>query len=135
MYDLVCMVRRTLRVVFLLLIRRPPSATRSDTLFPYTTRFRSSANKHTRMNTTTHHLIHTAQDVPYITQTPHIKTLHFISISLHFTNRSEEHTSEIQTLMRNSYAVFCLKKKITHNINNIFKSKTNLTLQQYTKQP
>src|SRR3546814_9330331 len=81
------------------MIRRPPRSTRTDTLFPYTTLFRSSeaaAMMHARGKTTsvlgaTGHAIWT-----------------FIRIYL---MRSEEHTSELKSLMRISYAVFCLKKK------------------------
>src|SRR3546814_5454943 len=78
------------------MIRRPPRSTRTDTLFPYTTLFRSA-----------HEVVH-AQDA----------TLgRFLDEALgthrqRFLGRSEEHTSELQSLMRISYAVFCLKKKI-----------------------
>src|SRR3546814_18624087 len=79
-------------VVFFLMIRRPPRSTRTDTLFPYTTLFRScvcgiGVSKHVRM---------------------YFDTCSFACFS---DNRSEEHTSELQSLMRISYAVFCLKKK------------------------
>src|SRR3546814_3427989 len=91
------------------MIRRPPRSTRTDTLFPYTTLFRSSR--------------------------PPIRTLYFLATGSSFSplppecsvpssrhrrewpaitpspHRSEEHTSELQSLMRISYAVFCLKKK------------------------
>src|SRR3546814_5472653 len=75
--------------VFFLMIRRPPRSTRTDTLFPYTTLFRSyqgdlsqAAGGDARRGGERGHPI-----------------------------RSEEHTSELQSLMRISYAVFCLKKK------------------------
>src|SRR3546814_4846848 len=75
-----------------LMIRRPPRSTRTDTLFPYTTLFRSPCGQ---------------------------RHLHPQCIALHIARvrqprnmcRSEEHTSELQSLMRISYAVFCLKKK------------------------
>src|SRR3546814_8057050 len=73
--------------VFFLMIRRPPRSTRTDTLFPYTTLFRSSAWASLR--------------APGPIRRP--KSAH--------RQRSEEHTSELQSLMRISYAVFCLKKK------------------------
>src|SRR3546814_18470682 len=97
---------------FFLMIRRPPRSTRTDTLFPYTTLFRSLP-------------LHW-YDTPYI----HLCTiLDFVelcrqtgvTIERGFAitatgrpspiRRSEEHTSELQSLMRISYAVFCLKKK------------------------
>src|SRR3546814_4917047 len=68
------------------MIRRPPRSTRTDTLFPYTTLFRSAPG-HAGPG---HHPRH-PQAAP--------------------EHRSEEHTSELQSLMRISYAVFCLKKK------------------------
>src|SRR3546814_3417671 len=72
--------------VFFFMIRRPPRSTRTDTLFPYTTLFRSRTGRK-RWKTT--------PDTPYLSR----------------WNRSEEHTYELQSLMRTSYAVFCLKKK------------------------
>src|SRR3546814_21144456 len=75
-------------VFFFLMIRRPPRSTRTDTLFPYTTLFRSSAAS-------------TRSCAPSTGRTP----------SACAPARSEEHTSELQSLMRISYAVFCLKKK------------------------
>src|SRR6056297_309418 len=74
---------------FLLMIRRPPRSTRTDTLFPYTTLFRS--------------VMLPAQAA--LARTP----WDFRTPSGHA--RSEEHTSELQSLRRISYAVFCLKKK------------------------
>src|SRR3546814_8144533 len=81
------------------MIRRPPRSTRTDTLFPYTTLFRSVAKsvkggstlsaalrEHRSLNPTGYDLVAVGE-------------------------RSEEHTSELQSLMRISYAVFCLKKK------------------------
>src|SRR3546814_3635906 len=98
------------------MIRRPPRSTRTDTLFPYTTLFRSHPGiyrpqqHHREQSQAVHvewglqlgvligsasqrrgHSGHTGQSV-----------------------RSEEHTSELQSLMRISYAVFCLQKKKTH---------------------
>src|SRR3546814_6656020 len=102
------------------MIRRPPRSTRTDTLFPYTTLFRSI-----------------------------LKDRHFDQRADHRREgngrgqtecgdgdgyrRSEEHTSELQSLMRISYAVFCLKKKkITRNkITNINESQHQQT--QHTK--
>src|SRR3546814_16072485 len=77
---------------FFLMIRRPPRSTRTDTLFPYTTLFRSGQ-------------VHLARR-------PHHAggARRRLERSRH-RGRSEEHTSELQSLMRISYAVFCLKQK------------------------
>src|SRR3546814_4944896 len=95
------------------MIRRPPRSTRTDTLFPYTTLFRSQF------------LVSSGSEDPMSKNTS-------VSLGDHFqtfieaqmadgrygsasevvrAGRSEEHTSELQSLMRISYAVFCLKKK------------------------
>src|SRR3546814_10120617 len=84
--------------VFFLMIRRPPRSTRTDTLFPYTTLFRS--------------YWWTLKPMPNMSAgcstSRESESVHFPS---HWRCRSEEHTSELQSLMRISYAVFCLKKK------------------------
>src|SRR3546814_3402599 len=80
--------------VFFLMIRRPPRSTRTDTLFPYTTLFRSGdlerAAEAAGLGAHDHEVLHVGAPPGM---------------------RSEEHTSELQSLMRISYAVFCLKKK------------------------
>src|SRR3546814_13622255 len=81
-------------IVFLLIIRRPPRSTRTDTLFPYTTLFRSL--RHRRRRGALPQCFHRLLDR---------RAMRGIA------GRSEEHTSELQSLMRISYAVFCLKKK------------------------
>src|SRR3546814_7352796 len=86
------------------MIRRPPRSTRTDTLFPYTTLFRSGFAKpghagfrrHRKPSTELHGVV-VARGHPRF---QHQRR-----------ERSEEHTSELQSLMRISYAVFCLKKK------------------------
>src|SRR3546814_3447543 len=97
---------------FFLMIRRPPRSTRTDTLFPYTTLFRSRCE-----------LEHYPRTDPAV-----IVAITDGSRLLLGRNpgwpphryRSEEHTSELQSLMRISYAVFCLKKKQkAHIVNNI----------------
>src|SRR3546814_5316042 len=91
------------------MIRRPPRSTRTDTLFPYTTLFRSHLDG--TPNFTLQHL-----------ECVELSSLHRPLI---LCNRSEEHTSELQSLMRISYAVFCLKKKKTNT--TITKQKTQQT--------
>src|SRR3546814_9573516 len=123
------------------MIRTPPGSTRTDTLFPCTTLFRSAqrVGLHCarRLLEDGHPVI-----VTYRTERPGVQTLRDLGVTVLFAdfsseagilafieqlkqhtdrlraivhNRSEEHTSELQSLMRISYAVFCLKKKnITH---------------------
>src|SRR3546814_1054684 len=88
-------------VFFFLMILRPPRSTRTDTLFPYTTLFRSP-----RSAEPTAASAHTGLPAPRAAS--HVRSHHGASAI-----RSEEHTSELQSLMRTSYAVFCLKKKNT----------------------
>src|SRR3546814_15010941 len=87
--------------VFFLMIRRPPRSTRTDTLFPYTTLFRSSGPKKVRRRRVLGEWRLACQCRSVEKSDNHEKR----------TSRSEEHTSELQSLMRISYAVFCLKKK------------------------
>src|SRR3546814_8322463 len=99
---------------FVLMIRRPPRSTRTDTLFPYTTLFRSG--DHILM---LHFFEKTGniQFQPCPCFTWNIKPIiepSFSFVLRHAALRSEEHTSELQSLMRISYAVFCLKKKNHH---------------------
>src|SRR3546814_7390825 len=82
---------------FFLMIRRPPRSTRTDTLFPYTTLFRS-------LNGSFYSLQRPEYYARWYAQTPP-------GFVFTVKGRSEEHTSELQSLMRISYAVFCLKKK------------------------
>src|SRR3546814_7907142 len=93
------------------MIRRPPRSTRTDTLFPYTTLFRSCADlppdlwdglgpREGWLAVFAHPMTGEASNCS-------------ISAMLRWFVRSEEHTSELQSLMRISYAVFCLKKKKT----------------------
>src|SRR3546814_2108376 len=93
-------------VFFFLMIRRPPRSTRTDTLFPYTTLFRSTGLE------------------------SHCEVLRRASrqtctVESAIQTRSEEHTSELQSLMRISYAVFCLKKKKNSN-NHQHKSQASI---------
>src|SRR3546814_5889326 len=101
------------------MLRRPPRSTRTDTLFPYTTLFRSLRAQAHRQRP------RTATASPYgIAPRPARATRRAPSGGTRDTSpsagrpRSEEHTSELQSLMRISYAVFCLKKKKQQNIQN-----------------
>src|SRR3546814_5489457 len=94
------------------MIRLPPRSTRTDTLFPYTTLFRSrfepsgmvDGNDAIKMATSV---------LDYISRELAISYLGRNDLAHVEPARSEEHTSELQSLMRISYAVFCLKKKNT----------------------
>src|SRR3546814_10747514 len=102
------------------MIRLPPRSTRTDTLFPHTTLFRSDGSLH---QVTPIELIATCLRA--------IETRNHLDTSL--VDRSEEHTSELQSLMRISYAVFCLKKKTTNNSirKNMYISATNILTTKY----
>src|SRR3546814_18814690 len=120
---------------FFLMIRRPPRSTRTDTLFPYTTLFRSLAVwENVEADTIEEHkkssVIMGSSGVGSLNyQIPHFMNVVLgtkyeiikgykggggINLAME-RGRSEEHTSELQSLMRISYAVFCLKKKININ--------------------
>src|SRR3546814_16768205 len=94
---------------FFLMIRLPPRSTRTDTLFPYTTLFRSVTGMTKAL----------AQELASRGVTVNCVAPGFIATAMtddlpdaqKEALRSEEHTSELQSLMRISYAVFCLKKK------------------------
>src|SRR3546814_5814388 len=93
---------------FFLMIRRPPRSTRTDTLFPYTTLFRSSpARRGWRRRADREARPHQ----PRLEDGEGRQALRFRGARRRRRRRSEEHTSELQSLMRISYAVFCLKKK------------------------
>src|SRR3546814_11599713 len=99
-------------LIFFLMIRRPPRSTRTDTLFPYTTLFRSSFNQGNCLRRAFHDTRDGA-DLPPVIESLELKFRRLaFERDLDF-ERSEEHTSELQSLMRISYAVFCLTKKIT----------------------
>src|SRR3546814_7323666 len=80
------------------MIRRPPRSTRTDTLFPYTTLFRSCNSRQWQ------ELVKQRKSQPLFAEPCELENAYYL-------DRSEEHTSELQSLMRISYAVFCLKKK------------------------
>src|SRR3546814_936500 len=89
------------------MIRRPPRSTRTDTLFPYTTLFRSRSRDRGSRGVSEPGRLQRGSPLGRSGQPPGSGTG-----ADRATGRSEEHTSELQSLMRISYAVFCLKKKI-----------------------
>src|SRR3546814_5074103 len=103
----------SLSIFFFLMIRRPPRSTRTDTLFPYTPLFRSVFCQFWRYRFSCFGRarmigVSPSPEAPIMPSNddfePHLGRLSD-------KGRSEEHTSELQSLMRISYAVFCLKKK------------------------
>src|SRR3546814_2927892 len=114
------------------MIRRPPRSTRTDTLFPYTTLFRS----HRTACADTFGCIRQRYEGEAGEQQAKRTFAGLAGIGAEAIEptpqtgkygRSEEHTSELQSLMRISYAVFCLKKKNKHN-KQVTKRRTTLTL-------
>src|SRR3546814_17570930 len=107
---------RCVIVFFFVMLRRPPRSTRTDTLFPYTTLFRShlvdvgghSGARRQRGDAADRYRGHARR-----TAVLHLHAGHKVGV------RSEEHTSELQSLMRISYAVFCLKKQKIFSTNKI----------------
>src|SRR3546814_6443248 len=101
------------------MILRPPRSTRTDTLFPYTTLFRSYSDE--QMFALVTDIARYPEFLPWVValrirddsehETVADMIVGFKGLRESFTCRSEEHTSELQSLMRISYAVFCLKKK------------------------
>src|SRR3546814_1875240 len=111
---------------FFLMIRRPPRSTRTDTLFPYTTLFRS----HPAPPRSTHGSPG-CQAPPIRHQNPPRPSPIRRRRPASPIRRSEEHTSELQSLMRISYAVFCLKKKkirVPTNNDNVYTYKATNTI-------
>src|SRR3546814_8591298 len=110
------------------MIRRPPRSNRTDTLFPYPTLFRSHWGIENRLHWVLDVVFHddltrlrTGSGPQNMAVVKHIamnlvrnpNDKHSLKVR---RKRSEEHTSELQSLMRISYAVFCLKKKTNNNI-------------------
>src|SRR3546814_5862749 len=116
------------------MIRRPPRSTRTDTLFPYTTLFRSTSPEPAPAEATGERVWEGGRMTPHprlalqqnrcyarpdfaagaFSDAGHIRAaipLGIVGKRTFARGRSEEHTSELQSLMRISYAVFCLKKK------------------------
>src|SRR3546814_3315215 len=113
--------------MFFLMIRRPPGPTRTDTLCPYTTRFRSDRPLIRSDGTMVRDYLYVvdgalaylrlveamAEDPEVVGEAFNFSTETPLTVLELVAARSEEHTSEVQSLMRSSYAVFCLKKKTT----------------------
>src|SRR3546814_1528261 len=117
--------------VLFLMIRRPPRSTRTDTLFPYTTLFRSvepysvvADPDNIELNRAAIGYMKDGRGITVGRQ----RIIHDKARWVGNVGRSEEHTSELQSLMRISYAVFCLKKKKKNN--NI---QTNTSITSTTK--
>src|SRR3546814_2479887 len=108
---------------FFLSIRRPPRSTRTDTLFPYTTLFRSAGGRNSPQSSI---------PVSGSGRAAVLLSLRVLCCLATTRERSEEHTSELQSLMRISYAVFCLKKKKQNIIINTTLVDTTIHLQTYT---
>src|SRR3546814_4443586 len=109
------------------MIRRPPRSTRTDTLFPYTTLFRSIVAK-----------------TPLVFEPGEQEARALLDLPTEMRNRiallrSEEHTSELQSLMRISYAVFCLKKKtqtpLTSSNRDLYTRSYDTYMIAYTTRP
>src|SRR3546814_5589981 len=123
------------------MIRRPPRTTRTDTHFPYTTRFRSVTDQSAMvahgLSLFQFHRKHMQPFAPMLLrrwpvsfrQAPPALPGQKPAILL-LMKRSEEHTSELQSLMRISYAVFCLKKN-TNRKNRLGHKQTNTTTLMY----
>src|SRR3546814_9209566 len=111
--------------------RLPPRSTRTDTLFPYTTLFRSRTRRTRqtqaaprsgkRVAKPDHHADHAAVAVrsTLCDLRGDLGDAEAVKKAVEARVRSEEHTSELQSLMRISYAVFCLKKKYHHHEQSI----------------
>src|SRR3546814_4604466 len=128
------------------MIRRPPRSTRTDTLFPYTTLFRSQNKGKEIQRLERLYALAWGQSQQRDRAQAHqrqsqLKYEQALDIAMDQQNRrdhagqrsrSEEHTSELQSLMRISYAVFCLKKKTHKNrkTQNYTKHHHNTTIQQ-----
>src|SRR3546814_9416113 len=115
------------------MIRRPPRSTRTDTLFPYTTLVRSIQNRLLAIGETKNRGVKAGN--------LHVLRENNMPATLVELGRSEEHTSELQSLMRLSYAVFCLKKKqktkpqqpIQHQLDRITASQERLKESVHTR--
>src|SRR3546814_3317259 len=98
------------------MIRPPPRSTRTDSLFPYTTLFRSvGRGQNPNRRICLGDITMAPPCAPALSWLRFACSIPFVLSSSRRAGRSEEHTSELQSLMRSSYAVFCLKKKTKSN--------------------
>src|SRR3546814_1186906 len=117
------------------MIRRPPRSTRTDTLFPYTTLFRSPllTQGEVMQLPPTDELVLVSGMAPIrAKKLRYFKDRNFRARIA--PPRSEEHTSELQSLMRISYAVFCLKKKRKTKIKQVYMTHKQIPIQRRTRQ-
>src|SRR3546814_10325651 len=127
----------SLCIFFFLMKRRPPRSTRTDTLFPYTTLFRSRSVSLRGVR----RLMDRRGRNPAVLPAPESYLARSGTEHRHdpakkprgIPRRSEEHTSELQSLMRISYAVFCLKKKNKTNTKTTHNKYTAITRKQNTR--
>src|SRR3546814_8446862 len=119
------------------MLRLPPRSTRTDTLFPYTTLFRSREHQAGQRK----HVEEPAPRRPRIAPLVQVVEVSDCAAPGQFVlhraagaidARSEEHTSELQSLMRISYAVFCLKKKTTKSAQKNHTPTTHKQCTSYT---
>src|SRR3546814_8302732 len=117
------------------MIRRPTRPTRTDTLFPYTTLFRSTRvparlSMHRRRGAQQPCRQHHPRKTEKTPESELLAACHRLPIGKQCHGRSEEHTSELQSLMRTSYAVFCLKtnRRQLPNINDTSHREIHITL-------
>src|SRR3546814_4640870 len=119
------------------MIRRPPRSTRTDTLFPYTTLFRSQPTGNRLLNLPTTKMNMRNRPLRFL-QSAYAHSPDERRSKSNQTSRSEEHPSELQSLMRISYAVFCMKKNkypmATHVPTTSLRSPIEPQF-QYTKHP
>src|SRR3546814_2251390 len=124
-------------VFFFLMIRRPPRSTRTDTPFPYATLFRS-LTRHDEARPRPGDLLLEAFAALAVSTAAWwaIQSVSpgsgFSRIGYFSNQRSEEHTSELQSLMRISYAVFCLKQKKNNSNNYIHKLTILISIKKNT---
>src|SRR3546814_6716622 len=97
------------------MIRRPPRSTRTDTLFPYTTLFRSLLRFAAQLTDRLLQFARGLAEEPCVIE-QRLFERRVVCLFRRGAQRSEEHTSELQSLMRISYAVFCLKKKTNNRL-------------------
>src|SRR3546814_10323167 len=122
------------------MIRRPPRSTRTDTLFPYTTLFRSINFLERFLSIVVFKRVFAGIDVQGLERVRELaQQYELVYMPSHRSHadyllvRSEEHTSELQSLMRISYAVFCLKKKKTNNTTYIYNTTQRMLYTTYKK--